>query len=159
MVDQIRIDDKALLRLIKQAIKAGQDLRPWFRSDLDKSVTKLLKRHFMSKGSYGGTPWAPLKPSTMLARIRPGHNRGGVNHPLWDTGALKASLLMPGSEGYLRAMTRVSYERGTSIPYARYHQHGVSARKIPRRPIIPEPPTSVIQEWERSLAKWLERQL
>lgn len=155
--DGVRIDDRELKRVMRRGLRAVGDLSPWFRGTLDKGVTLFLRRHFDTRGSFGGTPWAPLKLSTIRNRLRRGGNRGGVGHPLWDFGDLRRSLLVPGSRNSLRVIRRDRYERGTSDPKARWHQDGTS--RMPARVIIPEPPSFVVRAWEKSLARWIERQL
>lgn len=151
------IDQVAFQKMLRRGILLTGDLRPWFKGSLDKGVTSFLRRQFDTLGTFGGTPWAPLKPSTMRSRLRSGGNRGGIGHPLWDFGDLRRSLLTPGSRGFLRTITAKSYQRGTSIPYAQYHQEGT--QRFPARVLIPDPPTFVVKAWEKSLGRWIRVRL
>jgi len=167
MVDSVYIDDRAFKHWIQEAAKRGKDLRPWFRGALDQGVSQMLRKHFDSKGVYGGEPWAPLRPSTKQHRIRRGANRGGVDHPLWDTARLRGSLLRPSHPEAIRDIGKYTYRRGTNVPYALFHQEGYMIQawgnsffyapvRVPARVLIPEPPSKDLMAWEKSLAKYVE---
>lgn len=133
----------------------------WYR--IDKHMTTVLVRQFSTKGAFGGEPWAPLRPSTKRARQRPGGNRGGINHPLWDFGDLRSSLIAVGPTS-IRVITKDSYQRGTRDPKAYRHQKGFVAtqwgghrfhvpRSVPARQVIPDPmPEHVRATWLRIAA-------
>ena len=139
-----------------------QDMTPAWRR-IDKSVTTVLTRQHATKGAFGGQSWAPLRPATVKARQRPGGNRGGVGHPLWDFGRLRASLIMVGPES-IRVITKDRYVRGTRVPYAVRHQEGFTVtewggqkfkhpRKVPARQLIPDPmPEHIRATWLRIAA-------
>ena len=137
------------LKKYGKRLSAAQDLTPaWHK--IDKGlITPMLRRQYASKGAYGGQAWAPLRPSTQRARQRPGGNRGGIGHPLWDFGRLKASVENVGPES-IRVVRPRLYQRGTRVPYAHLHQKGFVVtewggrkfkrpRSVPAREIIPDP--------------------
>ena len=142
-----------------------QNMVPAWRL-IDKSVTTVLTRQHATKGAFGGQSWAPLRPATAKARQRPGGNRGGVGHPLWDFGRLRASLIMVGPES-IRVMTKDRYVRGSRVPYASLHQKGFTVsqwggqkfkhpRKVPARQLIPDPmPQHVRATWLRIGADYI----
>lgn len=134
-----------VLRDLDDAEGRTDDLRPVFWM-FDRRVSMFARRQFETAGAVGGEQWEPLDPDTKRQRLNRGEtddeesgrggNRGGVNHPLWDFGKLKASLQTPGGEG-TRAIDRQRYMRGTQVLYAPFHQEGTE--DIPARPIFPDP--------------------
>lgn len=163
----LHVDDREFRKLLISLAVRSHDLSSWFREKLDPSVSKMLRQHWDGRGRYSGG-WKPLRPASMIARIRPGHNKGGVNYPLYDTGRLRQSLLSPHHHEAIRVITRDHYERGTQVPYARYHHGGFTvrqwggrrfhkARKVAPRPVIPQPPHFYVRGWARSLAVWVEK--
>lgn len=137
---------RVLSRLEEIRRRTG-DLRPVYRRVVDPEYSRFMRLQFETAGRYGGDPWAPLRQSTIRHRTRAGGNRGGTNRPLWDTGRLRASLVKVGPES-IRHIGRTRYVRGTSVPYAVYHQEGAilrqwgghaftRPRRLRRRPIFP----------------------
>ena len=159
---------RSLRRLLKSIEDRGGDLSPAFKGPINKSVTLLLRRQFASKGAISGPAWAALRPATKEARQRRGGNRGGIDHPLWDTGRLKASLEKVGPDSFLK-ITPDSYERGSTLFYAALHQEGFTvkqwggrrfshARRVPARKPVPDPvPKAVLRTWEKIIASYLEK--
>jgi phage gpG-like protein len=143
------------------------NLLPLYNGPIDKSVTMLFRAQFSSNGAYGGQPWAPLRPSTREWRVRSGGNRGGVGHPLWDTGEGKASFETVGPNSY-RVVGPLTYERGSTLPRMALHQKGYTIRqwgghvfrnprRVPARPIVPDPvPTFLTNTWLTLLERYLE---
>ena len=158
--------DEALDRLLAGITRRGQDLSPLFRGPIDKSVTMMFRAQFSSRGAYGGKTWDPLRPSTKRARIRTGGNRGGIEHPLWDTGAGKASLEKVGPNSF-RQITPNSYERGSTLARMALHQTGYTVsqwggvrfrrpRRVPARPPVPDPiPAFVLGTWATMIEGYL----
>lgn len=156
----------ALNRLLAGVVQRTGDLSPIFRGPIDKSVTMMEKAQFATKGEFGGRRWAELRPSTKAARPRPGGNRGGIDHPLWDTGAGKASLEKVGPNSF-REITRSSYERGSTLPRMALHQVGYTItqwggrklrhpRRVPARPVVPNPiPEFVQASWAVMLEAYI----
>ena len=81
---------------------------------------------FSSQRDSNGSPWAPLKPSTVK---RKGHSR-----ILFESGALMASLVTVGGPGNINAVSERGLLYGTDIEYAIFHQDGTS--KMPARPPV-----------------------
>ncbi len=133
----------------------------WLR--IDKHFTTVEQRQWATRGAFGGQAWPPLRPTTQKARQRPGGNRGGINHPLWDFGELRGSLIAVGPNS-IRVITKDLYQRGTRVPYAAKHQKGFVAtqwggrrfhipRQVPARQVIPDPmPGHVRATWLRIAA-------
>jgi phage gpG-like protein len=104
----------------------------------------MVAGQFATQGSAGGTPWAPLAPSTRRRRDRAGA-------PLLDvTGALRNSLTDSGAPGSIEEISGDSLLIGTTVPYASFHQYGAGwglgslaapagrqqGRGLPMRPLI-----------------------
>lgn len=81
-------------------------------------LRQMIAEQFASEGAAGGTPWAPLAPSTLR---HSGRARGGI---LCVTGALRGSLTDPGSPGHVEQLDEQSLLFGSDLPYAIYHQTG-----------------------------------
>jgi Ni/Co efflux regulator RcnB len=158
--------DEALDKLLNGIALRGDDMRPLFRGPIDKSVTLMFRAQFASSGAFGGAPWAPLRPSTRQWRQRRGGNRGGLEHPLWDTGEGKASFEKVGPNSF-RDITTASYERGSMLPRMALHQTGYTItqwgghrlrhpRRVPARPIIPDPiPEFILSSWATMIEDYL----
>lgn len=97
--------------------------------------------------SNGHGEWPPLAPSTVA--------RKGHSTILVDTGALRASLVDPGSA--MRIMG-VDAEYGTNIGYAFYHQDGgYVAGRPPQRQVIPDPiDVSIRRQLETLMVRWID---
>jgi hypothetical protein len=94
--------------------------------------------------SDGRGTWPPLAESTVRQK--------GHSTILVDTGALKASLIDPGTA---MKISGTSAEWGTGIDYARYHQEGTS--KMPMRQVIPDPfPADTRQQLETLQVAWID---
>lgn len=150
----LKVDADRFKVYLTAATLRGKNLRPLFEGKLDKSIQSMLKRQFDTKGRWGGTPWAPLKRETKKRRIRRGGNRGGLDHPLWDTGRLRASLLKRDGPDVLRKVGALSIERGTLVPYAAAHQRG-KRKGLAARPIVPSPPRHIVQSWGTLVARYI----
>lgn len=81
---------------------------------------------FNGQREPGGSPWAPLKPSTVA---RKGHSR-----ILYETGSLMASLTQIDGPGNINAVSDRGSIFGTDVEYAIYHQNGTP--KMPARPPV-----------------------
>jgi phage gpG-like protein len=81
-------------------------------------LRQMIAEQFATEGAAGGTPWAPLAPST-VRRTRGA--RGGI---LYATGALLGSLTDPGAPGHVEQLDEQSLLFGSELPYAIYHQTG-----------------------------------
>lgn len=120
------IGDKKVLTDLLGLSERAKDARPALRQVRDVMESG-IKHQFASQGSYFGTPWAPLKPTTLAKKAQKGEDL----RTLRATGALEASL--SGGKGKRRGVTRTSARTGTSIFYGRFAQSGTKrqpARKI-----------------------------
>lgn len=161
-----------LLRRLQLALK---NLTPVLAGPVNASVNDLLVEQFKTEGAVGGKKWAPLAPVTVRLRKRRGHGRGGI---LRDTNPLWASLTKLGlGPDAVKRVTNSTLERGTTVPYARWHQTGYMSKtfvildalgepiplfrpipkKIPARPPVPDPvPRKYITIWEELIVKFVE---
>lgn len=89
-----------------------------------------IAEQYKSQGAADGTPWAPLRPSTLEGRRKGRGSRGSVQ-PLRDTGTMFQSLTSGGARGSVRKVSSIEVVVGTKIPYAVYHQFGT--RRMPAR--------------------------
>lgn len=117
----IRGDKETIARLNK----VGDQLSDW-TSTLVK-VSDLLQRifevrNFSTKGGYIGTPWAPLKPSTV--KYKAIHFRG--------KGILQATETMQHAWDKTITPRKISFFNTTD--YAHWHQTGTS--RMPSRALI-----------------------
>jgi hypothetical protein len=158
----VRVEDEGLAAVLRRA----GNLTPLFAGPIDKSVTLMFERRFASEGAWGGIRWAGHQPLTIRLRARPGHGRGGI---LRDTSRLWASFVKGSGPDAVRRITPSEYERGSAVPYARFHQRGYSLtrvfgirlrkpRRVPARPVVPERvPREVLATWERLVKEYVER--
>lgn len=103
-------------------------------------LREILAEQFSTEGAAGGSPWAPLAPST----LRKAHAaRVGI---LQVTGALAASLVDKDAPGHVEECDGEQLLFGTGLPYAVFHQEGT--RRMPARPIVALA--------EESTARWLD---
>lgn len=158
--------DEASLELLEAIADNAEDMRPAFRR-IDRTVGPFFKRRFDSAGAHGGDgPWAPLSETTRRVRPRSGGNKGGLDRPLWDTGATKLSLQTVNDDS-IRVMRKHTYERGTRVPWARFHQSGFESLlwgtrqrgqgvQVPERHVIPDPlPRFLVERWVDVVSDWV----
>jgi phage gpG-like protein len=124
----------------------------------------MVTEQFASEGRAGGTPWAPLAPSTARRR------RAGTS-VLNITGALLASLTDAGAPGHVEETDGQTLTLGRRLPYAIYHQTGTGTgygqtflpgsakgrRGMPMRPLIVLTPERSDQ-WTELIRQHLEEQ-
>ncbi len=118
------------------------DLSPSMRM-IAEDVREMEAEQFSSAGASGGTPWAPLAPSTVKRK----RGTGGI---LVASGALRDSLTDSESPEHVEAIGKLSLEIGTDLPYARFQQTGAGwgfgegslppaprrGRGVPMRPLL-----------------------
>lgn len=164
------VDDTVARLVLLRMGKRARDLRSFFRGVVDPSVTEWLKSQFESEGRAGGSPWAPVRPLTVLLRNRPGHGRGGFHHGFravvgQDVRRMWASFTKSGGPDSVRTILPQFYERGSSNKAAHLFHSGyrsfvfghATGRRVPARPIIPDKiPSFLTRKWERSLVRHLE---
>lgn len=117
------LGDVELARKLVRFAGRANNVRPVLES-LAHDFLSIERAQFKSEGARGSGGWAPLAPSTVAKR--------GSAHPiLFETGALYDSLTKPGNKGAVRNITADGMTVGTTVPYARFHQHGTG--RMPRR--------------------------
>lgn len=84
-------------------------------------LREMIAEQFATEGRAGGTPWAPLAPSTLRRSRRP---RSGI---LVSTGALLGSLRDLGAPGHVEEMSGQTLLFGSRLPYAIFHQTGTGS--------------------------------
>lgn len=133
--------------------KATANLAPVFRGPINRSVTGLFRRQFNTEGREGGHPWPQLKASTIAARAKRGRGRGGI---LQDVRRMWGAYVKEGrGPEAILVIEKMRYERGVSVPYARFHQSGT--KRMPRRPVVPDTvPRKYLEGWARLVARHLE---
>lgn len=79
-------------------------------------MRQMASDQFASAGAVGGTPWAPLAPSTLKRK-----GGGGI---LVASGALLDSLTDAESPDHVEAIDNLSLDFGTDLGYAGFQQTG-----------------------------------
>lgn len=156
MAEAVRVEmlgaDTMAIRFRDRADRA-RDLSPLFKGKLDKHVTTVFRRQFESEGAFGGQKWPPLKASTRRQKAR--RNLAGMpilqaSRELWAS--LTKSSSAP--RAFLR-VTKDSYERGTTVPYAIHHQRG-RGKGLATRQVVPSPmPREVLRTWARLVGEYV----
>jgi phage gpG-like protein len=100
----------------------------------------------LSAATGASSPAAPLAETTR-ARKRA---QGLPSRALVATGALRDSLTSSSAPGAVRSISREAFRFGTSVDYARYHQHGT--RHMPKRRIL-----DVDAGTQEAIGKYLRR--
>lgn len=152
-------------RLLRKVRERVTDLRPVFRGPVDREATRLFQQQFQTRGRFGGQMWPELRRSTLRDKARV--NRAGMG-VLRRSNRLWASLTKSGGPDSVRTIEKDRYERGTSVPYAQYHQEGAilrqwggqafsRPRRLPKRMLVPDPfPARVSGRIERHIADFIE---
>lgn len=156
---------------VEQALAAFQgalrDARPALQEIAD-DFREMIAAQFASEGRAGGTPWAPLAPSTL-------RRRGSASPILFDSGALFRSLHDAGAPGHVEEIEDQALVLGSRLPYALFHQTGAGwglgqdqsprsrrGRGLPRRPIVVLSPdrqniwTEIVQQYLEERAPLLQ---
>lgn len=153
--------------MLRHAAAAVQDLREPFTDVIEPSVTQMFADQFATAGQAGGTPWAPLRPSTLAHKER--HGRAGLGTLRFSNRLWGSLTKVPAPEG-IRVLEPTRYIRGTSVPYASLHQEGFpverwgrvqfrQAVQVPARPPIPDPvPPRLVDTWAAGVADYIDRQ-
>lgn len=132
---------------VKFALMAGrfEDYTPVLKGSVLTTLRRMEQHHFATDGGVFGHDWPPLAPSTIASKRRAGLNRG----TLIRSGALYRSLAGgKRTKDSITVITKFGIEFGTSLFYARIHQHTDGAGKgiIPVRLVIPEPMPREVDE-------------
>lgn len=102
--------------------------------NLAAEMRSQTQAQFDSEGAAGSGGWAPLAESTIASK----RSRGLDMRILHATGALRRSLTIMGARDSVTRTVGDVFEFGTTVPYAKWHQHGTS-RMPRRRPVqLPE---------------------
>jgi phage gpG-like protein len=117
--------ERELLNIKRRA----DGMRPAFEK-LHQSFVGIERRQFDSQGRSGSGGWAPLKPATIAAKQRRGHDA----RILRATERLRKSLTNKTSADHVKEISLDGFFFGTRVPHARFHQTGTT--KMPqRRPV------------------------
>lgn len=153
----LSVERSGLLTLLHvgQGVRAlaDTDFVPFFERVVEPDFERIQLDQFASQGARGeGGSWAPLSPAYAAAKARRFPGR-----PILEaSGRMKGSLTQAGHPDSFRRITRTSYERGTSVPYASAHATGTS--RMPARP-----PVGVTEadfdKWYTALGDYVEEQL
>lgn len=143
------------LSRVGQGLRAAADIdfTPFFERTVEPDFERIQLDQFASQGARGeGGSWAPLSPAYAAAKARRFPGR-----PILEaSGRMKGSLTQQGHPDSFRRITRNSYERGTSVPYASAHATGTS-RMPARAPIgVTE---ADLDRWSVSLGDFVGEQL
>jgi hypothetical protein len=114
---------------------------------ISATITRLLKEQFKQGMDSYGTPWVPLRPTT-IAR------KGGDTRIMIHTGAMRAQTIAITLAGSGIALV--------SVPYAAYHQEATPNRAarpvLPNRASLPITWSTAIQtEWRRAFQSTMSR--
>lgn len=157
--------------LEKAAGHAG-NFAPVFRGRIAPDVADHLRRQFESNGAHLGTPWEPLRVTTIRLRTRvkklrggavattnrAGRARYGFSTPMRDTGRAFQSLArLTASEG-IREYAPLRMAFGSRVPYLEPHHrpNGFFSRvfgqgqpkHVPGRPVVPQTwPAPIVAQW------------
>jgi len=165
-------------KLMKALAGRTRNLNTVFRSRVGPSIARNLVKQFQSRGGHLGTPWDPLRPSTVRMRTRTvgkasarrstsraGRAKAGFATPERDTDRLYRSLTALVDPEGIRIYTASTMEWGTRIEYAGPQASGFRTqvfgrgrlREVPARPVIPPEgfPVSITKTWDRAIAHFI----
>lgn len=117
-------------------------------------LSRNVRRQFSTKGVYQGTPWKPLKPSTIADKTRKGFP---APNPLVRTTRLKMSLV--GRPMGIEKYTRKTMRFGSPLRRAKWQQEGTfrnGRRHIPPRVML-KIGRAERAEMVRIVKKWVVR--
>ncbi len=126
--------DKEKVKLLKLKldlmVSKTTDLTPVW-AIARQNIIRDIKKVFETEGGSMGQKWVGLSKNTIKDRERKGFPPRPI---LVRTGTLRNSLF--GGKLGIDKMTKNSWEYGTSVPYAIYHQSRRPRRKLPRRAFL-----------------------
>lgn len=109
-----------------------QDFRPVWLGGVQPIVTDYLLKRFATEGAHLGAKWAGHAPVTRELRKQSGRGRGGIGR---DTNRMWASFTKSaGSQAAPGGVLRIDplrYERGSTVPYARFFHRGIMSTHLP----------------------------
>lgn len=141
-------------RLLKKYQKAAADPRSVLEGPIANRVHRMFERIFATAGTYIGSPWPKLAPSTIQQKAALGRANMGI---LRRFNTLWASLVKRSHPLGYRIVTPEGMLIGTSVPYAAAHQEGTD--RVPRRMIVPTPgkiPAQELNAWTLLMENHLE---
>ncbi len=102
------------------------------------SVFKWVIQNFEKEGKLAqkGRKWKKLSPITIAARRKGKSPNRGIQI-LQDTGTLRKSFAFNAPVRVTLA-DRLKSQVGTATKYAKKHQFGIKAKRLPKRPMLPE---------------------
>lgn len=131
------LNDKEVIRLLKELKKTSSNLKPFFIHTAIPIIAESTSKNFRA----GGRPqrWEALRPLTIANRMA---NHGQVTkHALGQNILIQQGTLMQSAiQGTVRTITSDSLEYGTNLKYAAIHQFGGTIRPINARALtVPLP--------------------
>ena len=105
-------------------------------------LKKTFRDNFLFTGDLLEKRWAPLKPQTIMAKMR----RGQTDDPLIGTGKMMESFASDPQKMYVRVYNPVEYFK--------YHQSNKARRVIPRRVMI-----SLTERMREQIVKFFQEQV
>lgn len=141
---------------LSRFVQQIQDFRPFFRNELAPWFFARIVENFQQQGAPVGG-WKPLSPryAAWKAKHYPGKTILRRSDDLIKSLTMAGGALGVGGRlgaGGILNVSPHSAELGTSVPYARYHQHGAPKRQLPQRRILYLPPDA-----SRTMGKLLQR--
>ena len=139
---------------LQRAILSMSELcqRPMVQPGVFDGLLSTYKSHtgkvFATRGAVLGTPWPPLAPSTIAARLSSKGGRGKARRSaarrlagshgmdmliLRDTLKLEQSLINDARRDFGKKKTHQKVEFWTRVKYAKYHQTGTQAHGMRTR--------------------------
>lgn len=115
--------DKVQAQLLQMSKRASDVTIALKAGALDVKTT-IVDAFRTSTDPATGTPWEPLKETTIARR------RKGSSKPLVDTGKLRGSVVAT-------VANKAQITVGTNVTYAAPHQFGASSKNIPQRRFLP----------------------
>lgn len=126
--------DASRLETKLEGITSGLgDMRPIWK-DVHDVFIGFMKRVFRSQGAYAASKWVPLNPAYAAWKRR----KYGNKPILQREGTLLASFTEKTHSDHVARIGPSFAEFGTRVRYAKAHQYGIPARRLPARPMITE---------------------
>jgi len=141
--------DRQMSREILRISDRARDPLPLFES-IHEDFLEYEKKLFDSEGASGGTPWAPLKASTVAAKAAAGLDPRILHATL----TLRDSLTEKNAPDSVFQTTMDEALMASSVEYGIYHQSNKPRTRLPRRPPVMLSP-EVKAEWIKKVQVWL----
>lgn len=127
--------EKQVSAFLSGLAKRVKDFRPVW-DEIEVILRKSTQSVFASEGRGGQFKWPPLKPSTILDRIRQGYSPTPM---LVRSGRMKRGITQQGGE-HIFNKRKLEMDFGTSVPYLIFHQMSREINpgkgKLPRRAVV-----------------------